>query len=123
MNNPKKYEHFCVVRQEHLNQYGSLFGGCLLSTIDELAFVVCSQSYPGHNFLTRALQNVEFHAPAHLGDVLEIAGWIEQVGHTSCRVRVQVHICQSHNANRQLTFDGVVIMVCVGDDNVPVDID
>jgi acyl-CoA hydrolase len=115
MAKKKKFENYCVVRQEHLNQYGSLFGGHLLQVIDELAFVVCAKSYPGRNFVTRALNDVEFHAPARLGDVLEMSGYLERVGRSSCHVRVQVYVAETRQGRRRLTFDGEVVMVCVDD--------
>lgn len=105
----KGVRSLCVVRQEHLNQYGSLFGGYLLQRIDELAFVACVRRFPGQNFVTRALQDVAFHTPAHLGDVLETVAKITRVGTTS--VNVHVHVYVGHS--RKISFDGTVVLVCV----------
>jgi len=107
------FHNYALIRQEHLNQYGSLFGGHLLSIIDEMAYITCIRSFPGRNFVTRALQDVEFHTPARLGDILETHATIARVGKTSCQVQVQVFIC--HDADRPLSFDGTVILVCVDD--------
>ena len=107
------FQHFCVVRQEHLNHYGSLFGGHLLRIIDEIAFVACVRTFPGHNFVTRALNNVEFLAPAKLGDILEAKAGLQKVGTTSCQVAVQVTICDSQGNGRLISFDGVVVLVSV----------
>ncbi|MBN1765330.1 MAG: acyl-CoA thioesterase [Sedimentisphaerales bacterium] len=111
----EEFNHYCIVRQEHLNQYGSLFGGHLLSIIDEMAYVACVRTFPAHNFVTRALQDVEFHAPARLGDVLETHASIDRIGRTSCQVKVKVFICGSKEKQRRLSFDGMVVMVCVDD--------
>jgi len=113
------FQHHMLVRQEHLNQYGNLFGGCVLSAIDELAFVVCSRTYPGHNFVTRAVQNAEFTAPAKLGDVLEFSCGIASVGTTSVRVKVEMIIHDGHGAQSRKSFDGTVVMVCVDDNGQP----
>ena len=109
MASDDKIQHFRVVRQEHLNQYGSIFGGYLLQTIDEMAFVACVQRWPGKNFVTRAMNDIEFRTPARLGDVLD----------------VQVYIRQSRSNRRSLSFDGTVIMVCVDDrgDALPIEPD
>jgi len=115
----RKFQHHMVVRQEHLNQYGSLFGGRVLSVIDELAFVACSRAYPGRNFLTRAVQDAEFTAPARLGDVLEFNCGIESVGRTSVRVRVEMIIHDSHSGDKRKSFDGLVVMVCVNSAGMP----
>lgn len=117
-----EFQHFCVVRQEHLNHHGSLFGGHLLAIIDEMAYVACVRTYPGHNFVTKALNDVEFHVPAHLGDVLETHAKLEQVGRTSCQVRVQVFISEAMDKKRRLSFDGLVVLVCVDKQGVPTEV-
>ena len=109
----REFRDFRIVMPQHLNQYGALFGGYLLQVIDELAFVACVRTFPGHNFLTRALQNVEFHAPAHLGDMLECVAVLERTGRTSAHVRVQVFVAESQRGARRMSFDGLVVLVCV----------
>lgn len=106
-------QHHMVVRQEHLNQYGNLFGGRVLSVIDELAFIACARTYPQHNFVTRAIENAAFITPAMLGDLLEFNGAIQSVGRTSVRVRVEMIIRDGKSGRASTSFDGCVIMVCV----------
>ena len=76
---PLGFQHHMVVRQEHLNQYGNLFGGRVLSVIDELAFIACARTYPENNFVTRAVEDAAFISPAVLGDVLEFNFGIENI--------------------------------------------
>ena len=116
------FKSYRMVRQEHLNHYGSLFGGHLLLIIDEMAAIAVFRTFPGCNFVTRALDKVEFHVPAHNGDILETHAEIEHVGKTSCRVRICVYICPSKEKSRRLSFDGKVIMVCVDDNGKSVSI-
>lgn len=112
----REFTDFRVVRPEHLNHYGCLFGGYLLQIIDEMAYIACSMSFPGRNFVTRAMQDVEFHAPAHLGDILETTTVVEQICRSSVHVHAQVFIADSTGTRkRKKTFDGTVIFVCVGD--------
>ena len=116
----RTFEHHMLVRQEHLNQYGNLFGGRVLAVIDELAFVACGRTYPGRNFVTRAVRNAEFTAPARLGDVLEFAFGIERVGTTSVTVRVRMSIWYSRREGvRADSFNGTVVMVCVDEAGRP----
>lgn len=109
----RRFQHNMIVRQEHLNQYGNLFGGRVLAVIDELAFIACSRTHPGRNFVTRAVRNAEFTAPAHLGDVLEFNFGIEKVGRTSVHVRVEMLIYDKDGSGPLRSFDGTVVMVCV----------
>ena len=109
----RSFQHHMIVRQEHLNQYGNLFGGRVLAVIDELAFIACARTFPGRNFLTRAVQDAEFTAPARLGDMLQFDFAIEQVGRTSVRVRVRMTIHDGMGGPGVKSFDGAVVMVCV----------
>ena len=111
----KSFQHHMLVRQEHLNQYGSLFGGRVLAVIDELAFIACARTYPGQNFVTRAVLDAEFHAPARLGDVIQFNYHMEHVGKTSVQVRVEMLVCPEEGGRPVRSFDGTVVMVCVDD--------
>ena len=110
---PLSFQHHMAVRQEHLNQYGNLFGGRVLSVIDELAFIACARTYPENNFVTRAIEDAAFISPAVLGDLLEFNGRIEKVGRTSVRVRVEMIIHNGKTGKASKSFDGCVVMVCV----------
>jgi len=108
-----KFHHFKLVRQEDLNQYGNLFGGRVLAVIDELAFIACSLTWPGNNFVTRMVDDAGFTAPARLGDVLRFDYWVESTGRTSVRVRVTMQIFDHRAGQQRQSFDGSVVMVCV----------
>ncbi|MFH0880646.1 MAG: acyl-CoA thioesterase [Lentisphaerota bacterium] len=116
----KVFHHHMIIRQEHLNEYGSLFGGRVLSVIDELAFIACTRTYPGLNFVTRAITHAEFTAPARLGDLLEFQFGLEKIGRTSAVVRVRMLVYSGvRKKGGAVSFDGKVVMVCVDDAGLP----
>ena len=39
--------NYAIVRQEHLNHYGFLFGGALLLWVDEYVWLAASLDFPG----------------------------------------------------------------------------
>ena len=53
-------ETFALVRPEHLNHHGFLFGGALLKWVDEFAWLVASRDYPGCTFVTVAMDDIVF---------------------------------------------------------------
>ena len=63
-------ENHKLVLPEHLNHYGYLFGGYLLKWVDEYAWIAASLDYPDCNFVTVALDKVEFKKS---GDTAEIS--------------------------------------------------
>ncbi|MHC4480082.1 MAG: acyl-CoA thioesterase [Planctomycetota bacterium] len=116
----RTFQHHMLVRQEHLNQYGSLFGGRVLAVIDEMAFIACTRTFPGRNFVTRAVLDAEFSAPAHLGDTLEFNFGIERLGETSVQVGVEMLIYPRDGGEGADSFDGTVVMVSVDEAGSPI---
>ena len=83
-------ESFKVVRPEHLNHYGYLFGGFLLKWVDEISWIAASRDFPGCRFVTVAMDNVEFHHGARQGMVLRFVASESRRGTTSIHYRVTV---------------------------------
>lgn len=79
-----------LVLPEHLNQYGVLFGGNLLKWIDETGWMAASLDFPGHHFVTVALDRVVFRKGAQGGNVLRFDVTREHTGNTSVTYQVSV---------------------------------
>ena len=63
-------ESYKVVRPEHLNHFGYLFGGFLLKWVDEIAWIAASRDHPGCSFVTVTMDRVEFRRGVRQGAVL-----------------------------------------------------
>lgn len=74
----------------HINHYGRLFGGQLLKWIDELAGIVAIR-HCGGTVTTAAIDNLQFQAPAYMGDMIVLRGMVTGVGRTSMEVRVDTY--------------------------------
>ena len=82
-------DHFKLVRPEHMNHYGFLFGGYLLQWIDEIAYITASVEFPEHRFVTVAMDNVEFRERIQTGEVLRFAVERARIGTTSVQYRLR----------------------------------
>jgi acyl-CoA thioesterase YciA len=71
------------------NALGTIFGGVILSHID-LASAVEARKTGARRLVTKAIREVEFHAPVFLGDVVSFYTETVRVGRTSVTVRVLV---------------------------------
>ena len=76
-----------LVRSEHLNHEGHLFGGDLMAEIDTIAYCLLRQEYGDKSFVTRAAE-ISFERPASLGDVITFEAKLLRVGTTSAHVEV-----------------------------------
>ena len=92
-----------LVRQEHLNQHGNLFGGYMLLWVDEFAYLAASEDYPCVRFVTRAMEAASFTQSVKLGAVLTFTVTRKRIGNTSVTYEVDVtardvSACESYQA-------------------------
>ena len=84
-----------LVMPGDLNQYGFLFGGKMLSWIDEACWIAASLDYPNSRFVTVGMDHVEFRHGVKEGVILEIDCKKSKQGMTSVCYEVQVsHGCE-----------------------------
>jgi len=76
-----------LVRAEHLNHQGHLFGGDLMAEIDTVAFCLLREAFGDQAFVTRAAE-ISFERPATLGDTITFEAGIGATGRTSVQVEV-----------------------------------
>ena len=62
-------QHY-IIRPEHLNHGGNLFGGQMLSWADEVAYLTAMLEYPRCQFVTKALEATDFKTPACNGNII-----------------------------------------------------
>jgi acyl-CoA hydrolase len=79
-----------LIKPQDLNAHGTLFGGTVLSWIDEEAaiFVLC-QLGKG-NIVTKYMSEINFVNSAPLGEVIEIGMETVKFGRTSITVKCEV---------------------------------
>ena len=71
------------------NALGTIFGGVILSYIDQAAAIEAHVYHPG-KLVTVAMDKVEFKQPVHVGDLVSFFTSTMRVGRTSIEVRIQV---------------------------------
>jgi acyl-CoA thioesterase YciA len=102
------------------NAYGTIFGGVILSNIDLASAVEARKTAP-HRYVTKAMREVDFHAPVHLGDVVSFYTETVRLGRTSITVRVLVEAERwvADSAERVRVTEAEVVLVAVDADGAP----
>lgn len=82
---------YTLVRTEHLNHNGKLFGGQLLKWVDEFAWLAAAKDFKYNILVTRAMENIEFRHTVSNGSILRFH--IEKIrqGTTSADYTVDVY--------------------------------
>ena len=72
------------------NAYGDIFGGWLLSLMDNGAGLTAARRAKGRA-VTVAIDAMQFHAPVKVGDEVSVYTHIEKVGRTSMTIAVEAY--------------------------------
>ena len=102
-----------LVLPEHLNHYGYLFGGYLLQWVDECAWIAATLDYPGQNFVTVAMDRVEFRKSVRGGTILRLHMEKTRQGTTSVQYEVRVFHRSTQGVAEDLIFSTHVTLVCI----------
>jgi acyl-CoA thioesterase YciA len=101
------------------NPDGDIFGGVILSMIDEAAAVE-AQRQVRHRYVTVAMDSIQFLHPVRVGDIVSLWCRTERIGNTSVRIHVDVLANPRWNEGEQKVTEANVTLVAIDEDYHPV---
>jgi acyl-CoA thioesterase YciA len=109
-----------IMMPKDTNPLGSIFGGYILSLIDQAAGEQ-ARIEAAKKYVTKVMREVEFHAPVYVGDLISLYSETVAVGTTSVTVKVDV---VAQRGRDRTVFDRVtsaeVVMVAVDEHGRPI---
>jgi acyl-CoA hydrolase len=103
------------------NPHGTVFGGKVMQWID-IAGAVAAMRHVQGTVVTASFDQVDFLAPATLGNIMVLKAQVNYTGTTSLEVSVEVHAENPMTGERVLTTDALVTYVAVNQKGRPVPI-
>ncbi|MBV7316738.1 acyl-CoA thioesterase [Shewanella sp. NIFS-20-20] len=103
-----KYYSRRWVKPEHLNPVNTLFGGQLLSWIDEEAAIFASCQMKSNFHVTKIISEINFLTPARQGDVLEFGLEVIHMGLTS--ITIACHVRNKESGLAVVSIDKIVFV-------------
>lgn len=107
-----------VMMPRDTNPQGTIFGGVLLSLIDQAAWIEALRQCH-RKYVTVAMDSVEFHQPVLVGDILSLWANTERIGRTSMRVKVEVKAMRPDDGTEIGVTSANVVFVAVDDQGKP----
>lgn len=101
------HEH--LIRPQHTNAHGTLFGGELMAWVD-IAAATCAMRHAKKAVVTASIDALHFLAPIQLGWIVSLDASVNFTARTSCEVGVKVTANDpisgetNHTASAYLTF-------------------
>ena len=108
-----------VMMPRDTNADGTIFGGVLLSLIDQAAYVEAIRQ-AANRYVTVSFKEVEFHEPVFVGDILSLYAHAVRIGRTSLTIRVRVCAHRRHDLDQTVKVtEGEIVFVAVDTDGRP----
>jgi len=111
-----------VMMPRDTNADGTIFGGVILSLIDQAAYIEAMRQ-AHHRYVTVSFKEVEFHQPVFVGDVLSLFAQAAKIGNTS--ITIDVRVCarrrQTPDVEVEVT-EADVVFVAVDEGGRPVSV-
>ena len=122
MNSVRDVAIRTVMMPRDTNPLGSVFGGHILSLVDQAAGQHARAVAP-HKYVTKVMREVEFIAPIYVGDVVSFYAETVRLGKSSITIRVDVEATRGYDAVQTIRVTSAeVVMVAVNDKNKPITI-
>lgn len=106
------------------NPAGSIFGGVILSLIDQAGGIPLRHINPHRRYVTVAMDSIKFLAPVYVGDLISLYTCKPQVGRTSVSVQVDVLVERRDRPGVEVIVTvAKVTYVAIGGDGRPIPIE
>ena len=108
-----------VLMPKDTNAHGTIFGGVILSYIDQ-AGAVEAKRHGADLVVTIAMREVVFHEPVYVGDLVSFYTRLIRLGNTSVTVAVEVVATRGRDVSQNVKVtEAEVTFVNVGEDRKP----
>jgi acyl-CoA thioesterase YciA len=100
----------------------SLFGGNMLSFLDEAAAAYSCQICDTPRMVTKKIEEVVFENPVKVGNILKIYGEVDKIGNTSITVKLEARKHNVYTGQQKLVCSTKMVFVRIDDEGSPVPI-
>jgi acyl-CoA thioesterase YciA len=102
------------------NKFGTIFGGVIMSHIDQAGAIEARKSCGPHNYVTVALDKVVFHKPVFVGDVVSFYTETTKIGRTSVTIKILVEATRAADLETVRVTEAEAVFVAVDENWKPV---
>lgn len=112
---------FKVVFPKIANHHQTMFGGAIMETMVEVAFITATR-FARKPFVIVGSENTQFKKPIPESALVEFVGRVKSVGNTSLKVEVKVFSEEMYEDKREFCAVGEFSLVALGEDKKPIKI-
>jgi acyl-CoA hydrolase len=107
-----------MMQPEHANSQGNVHGGWIMKLVDE-AGALASIRHAANRTVTVAIDQMVFHQPIHIGDLVLLNAVVTYAGHTSMEVEVNVIAENPITGQQTHTNTAYLVYVAIDENEKP----
>ena len=112
--------HIC--KGQNIGVHGNLFGGVMLSWLDEAGAAFTAQVCGSPRMVTKCISQVVFQRPVRPGQIIKVYGDVVKIGSTSITVALQARRHSVVNGSQRPVCEVEMTFVRIDGDGEPVPI-
>ena len=112
--------HYVMARQ--VGYHGNLFGGVMLSWIDEAGAAVACQIADTGRMVTKYISALTFERPVRPGQLIKLYGRCVKIGNTSLTIEIEARRHSIYNKTQKTVCKCEMVFVRIDGDGEPVSI-
>jgi len=112
--------HIC--KTQNIGFHGNLFGGIMLSWLDEAGAAFAAQVSGSPRMVTKSISEVVFQKPVRPGQIIKIYGDVLKIGTSSLTIRLEARRHSVYNGSQRNVCSIDMVFVRIDGDGEPVPI-
>jgi acyl-CoA thioesterase YciA len=111
-----------ICMASEIGVHGNLFGGTLMSILDETAAAYSCQICDTPRMVTKKIEEVVFERPVRVGNLIKVYAEVEKIGNTSIVIKLEARKHNVYTGDQQLVCSTKMVFVRIDDEGTPVPI-
>jgi acyl-CoA thioesterase YciA len=105
-----------------LGVHGNLFGGNMMSFLDEAAAAYACQICDSAKMVTKKIEEVVFESPVRVGNLIKIYASVHKFGTTSITINLEARKHNVHTGKQDLVCSNKMVFVKLDEEGSPIPI-
>lgn len=105
-----------------LGVHGNLFGGNMMSFLDEAAAAYACQICDSAKMVTKKIEEVVFKSPVKVGNLIKIYASVDNFGNTSITINLEARKHNVHTGKQELVCSTKMVFVKLDEEGSPIPI-
>ncbi len=111
-----------ICKKGDIGVHNNLFGGTMLSWLDEAAFGFCAEVCGSPNLVTLKMDEMIFKVPVKENNIIKIYGEVLKFGRTSLEIRLEARKFNVHNGEEIIVTETKMVFVQIDSEGTSIPI-